>query len=274
MAREHTIVTAADHRFCRTLYQFLLSARRRSLDRACEFIAYDLGLSLSDRRYLERRFPWCRLELFRFDRYAPHVRDLRTYAWKPIALWEVVRRRRGIVLWFDSATVFATSIDPIVDRVARHGVFSLVGQTALGDCADARTLATLAVTADDARRPYRAGGALGFDGGRDDIRSLVEQWQIHALDPDCIAPPGADPRVHRYDQAVLSALLYRRARTDGLVLTEDEIDISSGKPVPWFSTRNKVAAWMPRMFDPAVRWYYAAYKAVDRFVLATRRSRS
>jgi hypothetical protein len=261
-----TIVTGADHRFRRTLCQFLLSARRRHLDDECEFVAYDLGLSPSDRRQLERSFPWCGLRAFPFDRCPPHVRDLRNFAWKPIAIADALERSRGVVLWFDSATILS-SLAPIVDLVARDGLFSLTGQTPIGECTDPRTLALLAVPPADRRRPYRAGGALGVDGAREDIRSLVDEWRAHALDPECIAPSGADRRVHRYDQAILSALLYRRERTHGLALTAYEIDISSWKPVSWISTRNKVPTWFPMALDPVVRAWYTTYKALDRFVL-------
>jgi hypothetical protein len=271
VADRHTIVTAADRRFARTLHQMLASAERHGLDRAHDVVVFDLGLGAADRDRLARRFPWCRVRAFDFAPHPPHVRDLTTFAWKPLALWSLVDEGPGFLLWFDSATLFHGPLDPIVERVGARGIFALAGQTALGDCCDPRTLALLDVPAEDRAEPYRAGGALGFDRRRDWVRDLLSVWRGCALAPDCIAPAGLDRRVHRFDQAILTALLCRAARTHGLVIGADEIDISSATPAPWISTRNKVPAWMPRSLDPLVRAYYAIWKRADRAVLRAKR---
>ena len=265
------LVTAADQRFFRTLCQMLLSAARRGLHRDWDIIVIDLGLTASARRQLARRFAWCEVRAFPFDRYPPHVRDLTTFAWKPIVIDSVARERQGIVFWLDSGTLFHGPLDPIVERIAHDGVFSLAGQTPLGGCCDARVLAHLRVPASDLDKPYRAGGALGFDAGRAEIRALVAEWQELALAPDIIAPRDLDRRTHRFDQAIITALVYRAAREQGLAVGNEEIDISSSKPVRWISTRNKVAEWMPLSFDPLVRLYYAVAKRVDRAAIRLRR---
>jgi Protein of unknown function (DUF1647) len=269
-----TLVTAADQGFFRTLCQMLLSAERHGLHRGWDVLVFDLGLTDAARGELARRFTWCRLRRFPFDRYPAHVRDLTTFAWKPIVVGEVIRERRGTVLWLDSGTLFHRPLDAIVDRIAACGVFSLAGQTPLGGCCDARVLSRLRIAAADLEKPYRAGGALGFDGDRSDVRALVDEWRDLALDPDLIAPPGLDRRTHRFDQALITALLYRAEREQGLAVGDEEIDISSWRPVRWISTRNKVAAWIPLGLDPLVRLYYAVVKRVDRLAIRMRRQRS
>ena len=72
-------------------------------------------------------------------------------------------------------------------------------------------------------------------------------------------------------QAVITALLCRAEREHDLAIGDEEIDISSWKPVRWISTRNKVAAWMPLSLDPLVRTYYAVAKRVDRAAIRLRR---
>lgn len=208
---------------------------------------------------------------FDYTRFPAHVRELATFAWKPIVVSDLVAERSGFVLWFDSATLFHGSLDPILERVERRGLFALAGQTALGQCCDPRTLAMLAAPSVDLDKPYRAGGALGFDPGCLWVRELVADWRAYALMPECIAPPGLDRRVHRFDQAILTALICRAEREHGVAIGSDEIDISSSDPVPWISTRNKVPAWMPRALDPLVRAYYAIWKRADRAVLRARR---
>lgn len=270
MASRETIVTAADRRFHRTLCQLLLNLERLHAGDQYAIVAFDLGLTDRQRRELQRRFPWCQVRPFVFDRRPPHVRDLATFAWKPAVVATVLDETAAPVLWLDSATLVHQPIAPIIERIRRQGVFSLVGQTPLGRCCHPRTLACLDVQPADLARPYRAGGVLGFDGSRADIRAIVDEWRDRALDARCLPPPGADVRMHRWDQAIITALLYRAERSGGLALGEDEVDISSWKPLRAVSTRNKVPSWVPLACDPLVRLYYRAYKAVDRFVIQSR----
>jgi hypothetical protein len=270
VARLHTLLTAADHRFARTLSQMLASAERERLHEAHDVVALDLGLRAADRDRLRQRFPWCEVRPFRFDGLPAHVRQLWTFAWKPIAIAEQAARSREYVLWFDSATVFRGPVETMLTRIAATGVFTLAGQTPLGGCCDPRVLARLGATDEDRRERYRAGGVLGFDPSRPVVREVLERWRGLALDPECIAPAGFDPAVHRFDQALLTAVLCAARRDRGLAIDAEDIDISATDPVGWISTRNKVPPWMPLAMDPAVRAWYALWKRADRAVLRVR----
>lgn len=252
--------------------QMLASAERASLHRSCAVVVSDLGLTPADRERLARRFPWCRVETFDFSSYPPHVRDLGTFAWKPCVVSAMVERSGGPVLWFDSATIFHGDIDSILDGVERDGVYTLAGQSPLERIADPRTLALLAPASDDRHAPYRAGGVIGLDSSRALVQELVRRWRDLALDPSCIAPDGADPRAHKFDQAILTALVLRTWREHGLEIGSDEVDISSTDPVRWLSTRNKVAAWMPWRADPLVRAFFTCRHSGDRLLLRVARS--
>jgi len=265
-----TVISAADHGYFRTLCQLLLSAERHGAVAACEWAIVDLGLTDSDRARLDARFPWVRVEAFAFDRHPQHVRRLTTCAWKPVAVDEVLDRRGGLVLWLDSATILQDSLDPIFDRIARDGVLTLVGQSPIRRWCHEATLRFMDVTGEDADRRCRAGGVLGFDGTRPSVRALVALWRARALVEACIDPPGATRANHRYDQALLSNLLYAFEREQGFGLAGDEIDIGSIAPARWVSTRNTVAPWIPLALDPVVRLCYAAYKRADRALLKAR----
>lgn len=261
------IVTAADHRFARTLHQMLASAERCGLPAAHRISVVDLGMHERDRGSIARRFPWCRIEQFDFAAGPPHLRRLDNFAWKPFLIYDLVLRGDGPILWFDSATLFHGGVDAMVDGVARDGIFSLAGQSSLEECCDPRTLAKLEPAAADLAEPYRAGGVLGFDPARRLVCDIVQRWRDFAADPTCIAPAGADRRRHKFDQALLTALLYRARREHRLRIGTDEIDISSVSPVQWVSTRNKVAPWVPQACDALVRAYYAVSKRADRAAL-------
>jgi hypothetical protein len=261
------IVTAADHRFARTLHQMLASAERCALPAAHHISVVDLGMHERDRERIARRFPWCRIDPFEFTARPPHLRELGNFAWKPFLIFDLVSQGEGPILWFDSATLFHGGIEAMIDGVSRDGIFSLAGQSSLGECCDPRTLAKLQPAPEDLHEPYRAGGVLGFDPARPLVRDIVGRWRDLAADPACISPPGADRRRHKFDQALLTALLCRARREHGLRIGTDEIDISSTSPVRWVSTRNKVAPWVPQACDALVRAYYAIWKRADRTAL-------
>jgi hypothetical protein len=267
-----TIISAADHRYFRTLCQLLLSAERHGAVTPFEWVILDLGLTDTDRARLDTRFPWVRVERFAFDRHPPHVRRIETCAWKPVAIDDVLRRRGGSVLWLDSATILQAPLSPIFTRIARDGVLTLVGQSPIRRWCHEATRRFMGITEEDADRRCRAGGVLGFDGTRPPVRALVARWRACALVESCIDPPGANRANHRYDQALLSNLLYPFEREHGFGLAGDEIDIGSIAPARWVSTRNTVAPWIPLALDPIVRLLYAVYKRADRAVLRARRS--
>jgi hypothetical protein len=271
-AAARTIVSAADHAYFRTLCQLLLSATRCGAPASCDVIVVDLGLTTGDLARLRARFPWCQVEPFDFGAQPPHVRRLATCAWKPIAIAGVLSRRGGLVLWLDSGTMLHAPIGPVFDRIARDGLLTLVGQSPIRRWCHPETLRVMAVPDEDAGKRCRSGGVLGFDGGNRSVCDLLERWRHFSLMPDCIDPPGARRDNHRYDQAILSNLLYAFERSHGTVLSDDEIDISSVAPVRWLSTRNTVATWVPLALDPVVRAVYVVHKRADRAALRMKRA--
>ena len=260
-------MSAADHRYFRTLCQLLLSAERYGASTLFAWIIVDLGLEDADRAFLAARFPWCQVEAFPFDERPTHVRRLAACAWKPIAIDAVMTRRGGLVLWLDSATIVRAPLEPIFSRIARERVLTLAGQSPIARWCHPATLRFMHVPDENAAKRCRTAGVLGFDAGHGVVRTLVAEWRAFALVEACIDPPGATRANHRYDQAILSNLLYAYERKHALALADDEIDISSVAPVTWVSTRNRVAPWVPLALDPIVRAYHTLYKRADRTVL-------
>jgi hypothetical protein len=265
-----TIVSAADHQYARTLAQLLLSAERHAIPATCRIVAFDLGLTQPDRDRLRARFPWCRVARFEFDGLPAHTRRLEVCAWKPIAIDDTLGERGGLMLWLDSACVIRTRLDAVFAQIARDGVLALAGQSPIERWCHERTLRFMGVPRAHLSVRVRSAGVLGFDASRPAVRDLVREWRRLALIPECIAPEGATRENHRYDQAILSNLLAASGRDRDIVLEEDEIDISSIRPVGWVATRERVSPWVPLALDPLVRAGYALYKAADRAVLRVR----
>lgn len=263
-----TVLTAADQKFARTLWQYLKSVERARMQDDHRWIVYDLGLSESALASLQGRFSWCVFKPFPFGQWPAHLRmENRNYAWKPVLVAEEVLASEGVVLWFDCATLFKRSIDSAIRATRAHGLWYLRGQTRLYQHADARSLDAMQVPLEVRHLGECVSGAIGFDALHATARQVAAQWRDYALQQDIIAPPGASLDDHKFDQALLSAVIFKAVKDGTLHLSQEEIDISSRRPIRWMSSRNKVAPDMPPVADFAVRAYYAAYKWLDRWWL-------
>lgn len=258
------VVTGADATFARTLWQLLRSAERRRHVEGFDWLVFDLGMRPDQVADLRRRFPWIAVRPFDFAAEPEHVRmERRTFAWKPILIDRVADERQGPVFWLDSATILVEGLGEPLAVVRRRGVVTLRSLTPIGRKVDPRTLAALGVPPELWHERERIGGFLGFDTRHAAARALVQDWAAAARDPAVIAPQEAIGD-HKFDQAVLSALLVREASAGRLEIEPAaDVDISLPRPMRWITTRNKVDPRLPTWADPLVRAWYRTYKAVD-----------
>ena len=261
----HLVVTAADKRFWRTLYQFLRSAERKGIEKDNQFLCYDLGLGSAARTLIENRFPWCEFRDFDFERYPPHAAlSRKSYAWKPIIVHDVCLRFEGLMLWLDSATLFRTrSLSEIWDIVEQNGVYALAGQSTIAEHCDPLVLEALDVPFQTLCKREIVSGVLGFNTTLPVIRRIIAEWREHALCEKHIAPRLPPSTRYKNEQDLLSILLYGSLSAGEIKVPHGEIDISFRSPVRWMTSRNKVAEWIPLWADPLVRAYYALYKILD-----------
>ena len=270
-----TIVTGADYAYWRSLYQLLLSIERTKTSASRRVVVFDLGLGEAARGRLETRFPHFLFRAIDFDSQPPHAPpSAGTYAWKPLVVGRAQKEFGGTLLGLDSATILREEPLAIEREIQRTGVYALVGQSSIFDHGHDRTLATVGCHPDYFDRPEFAAGVLGFDSERPAVQALLQRWQAYALDPDCIAPKEPPKRsgvAHRWEQTILSVLLYEYETVTGLSLSRDEVDISSERPVPFLSTRNKVGPDVAVWADPLVRAGYRIVKTIDRAFLRGRR---
>lgn len=258
------VLTAADHRFARTLMQFLLSVERHGEDRRSRLVIHDLGLSESDRRRLRKRFGWAELRPFDFADHPPHLGlDRGSYAWKPVLVREAARGHDGPLFWFDSGTVLKAPLDAALAQLQARGFWGLRSQRPLAEKCDPRVLDALAVPLELRHMREFAAGAVGFDLSGTLGRQLLDDWAEHALIADHILPPDCAP-FHKHDQALLNCLLARAMSEGRLTGEAEDIDISSASPSRLLSTRNFVPAAYPLWTDPLLRASAALWKAGDR----------
>jgi hypothetical protein len=271
------VVTAADATYGRCLLQLLASLERVDPARSLRVTAYDLGLSTRQLHLIGTRFP--RVELRSFDLAAlpPFMRirerALNSNAWKPQLIAAVLAEQSLPVLWLDSATVLLRHPRRLLQHVQVTGLYTpFGGHSSIARWTHPATAAFMGVPVERLTPRMRASGVLGLDPQNARVRELVTRWAAACREPACVTPEGATRRNHNFDQSVLNLLLLEAKARDDLRLTEDELDISSVRPVPELRTRNKVHVHLPMLLDPLLRTYFAAYRALDRRVLSFRRS--
>ncbi|WP_186386697.1 hypothetical protein [Stappia sp. TSB10P1A] len=259
-----TLVTAADAAFAPTLAQYLGSVQARGLHTDARIAVYDLGLEPGERARLAARFPFAEFLPFSLVPYPAHVAPATgTYAWKPLVIADAAERFGGRIFWFDSATLFHDTLAEPLAELARHGVYTLSGQSNLAQRCAVSIRERLGVDPAFLDRRIRVGGVVGFDLEQPTARDLLIDWAELALDPKVFIPAARD-NSHNADQAILSILLFQAEAAGRLVLSEGDIDISSPRPVRWMSSRNKLNPARPRWSDPLARLWYRLYKAGDR----------
>lgn len=260
-----TFVTGANEPYARCLHLMLRSAERHGLVESIRWIVYDLGLSQASRDGLAERFPWIEFKPFDFSAWPPHAALARgSYAWKPIVIHEVVEAADGIVVWFDSATVFKAGMEHVIEAVRRDGVYLLCGQSPMSERCEPAILGKLRFPRPLYGSRERCAGVIGIDAGNPVARRLTREWFELSLDEETIQPKRRTIQRHMHEQALLSCVFLSAEHRGEIRLARDDIDISAPYPVPFLSTRNKPPGWVPLWADAPVRAWYAANKWLDR----------
>lgn len=259
-------VTAADARYARCLHQLFTTARRRGWTRGADWVVYDLGMTTAQRASLAKHFPWLRWETLDFATLPPHYPPHHgNYAWKPEVIWRELAQRDGPVIWMDSANIPLTGPDPMLSHVREHGLYLLRGQAPIQERCTPRVLDRLGTPRWTWGMRECVSGIVGLDASRPHIRQMVKDWADHARDLDIIRPEDRIER-HMNDQAVLNALIAGPVCRGEIILPEEDVDISSGRPTRLLSTRNKLRPDFPLWAGVLARAYYRVHKRVDQFL--------
>jgi hypothetical protein len=241
------IISAADERYFRSFLQLYHSYIQTKEYNNSAFIFYDIGLNDDQLEYLKvlQSKTGHRVFIYKFDfeNYPEFVKlEHKTYSWKPIIIHEVFNNRKANILWLDSANIILKNLKPIWDIISETGSYvPLSGSGSLKEWTVQETLDYLEVPKNWHEKRNRAGNTCGFSYSNERIRGVIERWKKLALIKECIKPEGANRSNHRDDQSLLSILLMEVASNNNVLLTNDEVDISSGNPNSFISVRNFVS---------------------------------
>lgn len=258
------IVTAANNVFYRTLYQLLLSIKRHKTEKKNTILIYDLGLLPHQLEKLKKHFL---SPSFKFRQFKV-TGKVETFYWKPIIISNVLQEYNIPVLWLDSATVILKSLDPIFDTIKKKGCYTCYGGKHLNlEVIHEKTIKHLNIPLSTLQKRQHAGGFCGFNPKNKNALNLVTDWVKLSQQPNCISPDGSSLQNHRYDQSLLSYLLYKYEASDLIELTNDALDISEPNPIQYARTRNKVPNTIPIWMDPIVRIFFWMYRFFNVFIL-------
>lgn len=263
MRLKNKILTACNSLHFRNVCQFIYSYRKKREHLNSGFICYDIGLTDSERSYLEATYPEVELRVFDFTHYPEFVRpELMTYSWKPLIIAKTLHEKKGSLLWMDSASIILKPLQPIWEAIGETGsYFPVSGTGTLAEWTHPATLQYLNVPEKYYSYRNRCGCMCGFSYNNAPIRGMVDEWARLALIKECIKPEGANRANHRDDQSLLTILLYRLLETTPLSVTTDEVNISSPSPIKLVSVRNKVPPWWPLGLNSvSIAWFLITRK--------------
>jgi hypothetical protein len=204
------LVTGANSGYWNGLVNFAASARfwapRNPL------VVYNLGLSEEQIKIVEGWSNVIAVEWKDGIPYrAPHVHQLKVYAWKPLAINESVHKYHNI-FWLDAGATYTGPIDELEHYLQRTGIFLVKGQDeSMFARAHENTFRYFRLDKETFMGgPHFAGGIQGHLFPSRYIDSIVKPNAECALIEDCISPAGASLANHRFDQTTLSILAYGR----------------------------------------------------------------
>ncbi|XP_045206970.2 uncharacterized protein LOC123559231 [Mercenaria mercenaria] len=230
MKKFPVFATAIDRRYYPQSQGLFLSLHKRFMKnpkygKDVQIIVYDLGMTARQLRVVMKHCR-CQVRRFPFEQFPPHVKELHTYAFKPIIVQQLLMEF-GFVWWMDSSVRFTTNnIDSAIMYAKDYSMLYTVSTSdreklSLTKQTDKRTFKYLGE--DRCKfRPFGETWATTVMFHYDRMsRAVVQAWVTCSLNTDCIAPTGSlqklichmnltfDGRCHRFDQSVLSIITRR-----------------------------------------------------------------
>jgi hypothetical protein len=263
------IVTAANSQYFNSLRQLIYSFYSTNEYKQSQMVCYDIGLGSQELDSLEQFIKKIgvpvEIRKFEFAVYPDIVRlEHKTYSWKPIIINEVLTEKKCNLLWMDSADIILRLLSDIWVNLDKNGQYlPLSGSGTIRRWTHPTTLKLLNVPIEWQMMRNRAGSLCGFSYQNDHVREMVNKWAEWAEHWVYIKPKGSNRRNHRDDQSLMSILACEFAEKELIELTDDEVDISSGRPIPSVSVRNKLNFALPLSLLAISIAYFKARRMFD-----------
>ncbi|XP_050390137.2 uncharacterized protein LOC126809551 [Patella vulgata] len=193
----------------------------------------------------------CEVRKFPYNGFPPHLRNLTTYAWKPIIIQMALQEHHFVAYMDASIRLKISDLTDLFQNTKDRGFMYLYGDffnLEVMQHTDQRMLQFfrldgckfLTVTEKQATMVLIADKWLSHF-------ILMKWWVVCALTLDCIAPPGTekllfcDPRInkigkcHRFDQSALNLIIYSIFNNpENHVISRQFINTKRGQMVNYF----------------------------------------
>jgi hypothetical protein len=200
------LVVAADWTHFASLVQLLDSVEHFEPNASVGI--WNLGLEDDQIQFIAEHYPAHDLRNFDFASQ-PQWLHVLTYAWKPQIVSYESFGRGGLLVYLDAGDRLTSSLTWIKRFTQSTGFFSPWSKGTVGRWTHPTTLRALSWRDSLATRNLN-GAIVAFDLDRPAARELLGVWASSSLQRDLIAPEGASPENHRYDQALLTILANQR----------------------------------------------------------------
>ncbi|XP_072051352.1 uncharacterized protein [Amphiura filiformis] len=237
------VVTAVSSNHFDEIKGMIASSQRRMPQ--TKIVAYDLGLTPEQAAKMKTM---CNVDLRQFDfkKYPRHVKNLHTYAWKPLIIKETLTEF-GSIFYGDSSVRFRRSLSFLFQFLKEnHGFMQHIHsfnprlKEAQYYMTHPKTFLELKVKRDRYKNdigytPWISAGRVLYVNNSFLHENIITPMVDCALRPQCISPEGAhrgwkppngSNHPHRFDSSVLSLLVYKNMRGfyNGLHNSTQEFD--------------------------------------------------
>lgn len=207
---EMVIVSGSDDQYFHALKNLAGSIRYWAPNH--KLVVYNLGMSKAN---LENLKTWVNVLDVKWkegipDHYPRHLRSLKAYAWKPVAINETLHEYKQI-FWLDAGSTVAGPITEAIHITQQNGIFLVKGQDSdMKEKSHPGTYKAFGYEKQSFRAgPHYSGNTQAYLYPSRYVNTVVIPNAQCALQESCIMPVGSGLGNHRYDQTSLSVLAYR-----------------------------------------------------------------
>jgi hypothetical protein len=214
--KDLVLVTGSDEIFADSLFQLLENVSFQQDIKA--IVVYDLGMNQQQVDKLKNNFQDIIYRKFEFFKYPSffNQRDeygkLGAYAWKPAIIWDVINEFKCQVVWLDTGNIINSRFKYVRIVLSYIGFFSPISAGRVKDYTFPGTLEELNFPNKYLNKRMLTGGFSCFDWENVESRELLKEWQILSLNKNLILPIGSSPRNHKWDQSLLTVLVYKSGK--------------------------------------------------------------
>ena len=207
------IVSASDERFAETILQLIENLHSYKFYE--KLIIYDLGMNSKQLEKININYPEVIIKKFNFDEVPDFVgqRDdhglLGFYAWKPNIIVQTLEKYKSKVIWLDSANLIDWKFIFVLIVLSNKHFFSPISAGKVIDFTHEKTIETVKFPSNKLNKRNLTGGFNGFDWNHKKSMEIANLWRDFSNIQEVVFPKEITKRTHRWDQSILTLLIYK-----------------------------------------------------------------